>query len=140
MKTGPDDYLAANYTTVFLLRRLLFAICSVYLGQYFGGLTIIGVLYICMGYQVFYLLPVRPNLLNKDQVIEVISELLLMYFFYGVMMAETFEDQEVKFTIGWYSVSAIVLLLLINLVNIVKDSLSTHYAYFKRLYAIHFSD
>lgn len=93
-----------------------------------------------MSYQVFYLLPVRPNLLNKDQVIEVISEILLMYFFYGVMIAETFEDQDVKFTIGWFSVSAILLLLLINIFNMVRDACGRHYAYLKRLYAIHLTD
>lgn len=59
-------FKAAHYSTVFLIRRMIFAMFSVYLGQVSGGLIIIAVLYIGLAQQVFYLLPVSPNTEKKD--------------------------------------------------------------------------
>lgn len=129
-------FKAVQYTTVFFLRRIAFALFSVYLGHLSGGLIIIAVLYICMANQMFYLLPVHPNLEKKDQAIEVISEVLLMYFFYGVMIAEAWEDPEYKFRIGWFSVSAVALIVAINLINAIRDAVMHYYRYLKRQYDI----
>lgn len=59
-------FKAAHYSTVFLIRRMIFAMFSVYLGQVSGGLIIIAVLYISLAQQVFYLLPYSPNVEKKD--------------------------------------------------------------------------
>jgi hypothetical protein len=66
--------------------------------------------------------------------IESMSEFFLLHFFYGVMMAETYENPQVKFNFGWYSVACVIAIMLLNLFNIVLDNIRHYYARAKAHY------
>jgi len=81
-----DQLASLHYYSVFLLRRLIFAFVSVHLGLRNGGLTLIVACYISILYQVLYLVEFHPNKDAKDQKLEVFSEFMLLYFFYGILV------------------------------------------------------
>jgi hypothetical protein len=87
-----NSYAAVNYYVVFLLRRFIFAIAASIIGPKFGGLVLVLVIYISLFFQVLYLLPFSPNSNRTEQHVEAISECFLLYFFYGVMVEEAFEE------------------------------------------------
>ena len=132
--TDTRNFAAVQYSTVFLVRRLVFAVVSVNIGPWDGGLVIITVCYINLAQQVLYLLVVKPNAEPKEQMLEVICEILLTYFFYGLMIAEAWPQPLTKFRIGWFSVGSIGLLFVIMLGNILIDSVKKNYLWLKSLY------
>lgn len=134
-----QNFYAIQYFTVFLIRRIAFAFISIYMGPVSGGLVLITVCYVSLGIQVSYLLQVRPNKNKREQYLEVISEVLLLYFFYGVLVDEMATDPVIKFHVAWGSVVCFCALFLVNIGNIVAESVTKNYAYLKALYIAKYS-
>lgn len=135
INTGKHE--AVQYFTLFMVRRVIFAFISVHLGPVSGGLVLITVCYVSLSIQVSYLLEVHPYLNKREQYLEVLSEILLLYFFYGVLIDELCVDPVQKFHVAWLSVLCFCALFLVNVANIIFDSISSNFAYLKALYIKH---
>jgi hypothetical protein len=78
---------ALLYSIVFLSRRMLYALASAFIGTFDGGLTLVMVSLISLAYHV-YICKVRPKDDINTNKVELTSEVLLLYSFYGLMVCE----------------------------------------------------
>jgi len=78
------SFPAVCYNVVFLVRRMIFAIITAFAGSVDGGLTIALVVIEFILYS-FYLIAVKPQDNKVANRIELISEVLLTYCFFGIM-------------------------------------------------------
>ena len=73
---------------------------------------------------------VRPNEDRTDQRIEVFSECMLLYFFYGILVAEVCDEPIQQFRFGWFAVTCFALLFLTQFFFILHCAL---HPYLRRL-------
>ena len=95
---------------------------------------LVAVSYIGILQQVLYLLTVRPNEHPKEQLLEVLSEALLTYFFYGMLICEAWTDPLTRFKVGWFAVASMAVLFIAMLGNIINDSVHANWNELRRQY------
>jgi hypothetical protein len=121
------------YYIVFMVRRLAFATITVFAGPFDGGLSIVLAVSLSISYHL-YLLIVKPNRSRKVQYLEVIGEVLLLYSIFGIMFCEYDPDPLKKYRIGWFSVGCVVSLILLHVINLLREAVVHAYYYIKRVY------
>ena len=82
-----DSMLPASYSIIFMVRRFLFAIFTAYIAAKSGAVGLICVAWLNILQQV-YLIHAFPMDSYSNNIIEILSELLLHYSFVGIMFAE----------------------------------------------------
>jgi len=106
-----------------LVRRFIFAIITAFAGNLDGGLTVSLVVIEIFLFS-FYLITVKPQETNLGNRVELISEVLLLYCFFGIMSCLTVDDPKKQYKVGWLSVSAIITLVLACILYLLSDSVS----------------
>lgn len=121
---------ALMYNVVFLTRRFLFALISVFAGPYDAGLALVLQVSLCIAY-CLYLLEARPQESPKDQRLELAAEILLLYCFCSILFCEIERRPETKYGFGWFSVICSFTLILVMYLNMLFEAVSKLILYIK---------
>lgn len=122
------------YNIWFLARRFVYGAVCGFIGTWDGGLTVCSVVYMSIGYTV-YCLQFSPHQSSFDNRIELISESLLLYGFYGVMVCVVENDPERRHQIGWVCIGIITLLTAIKVYILIEDGIRYCIAEYKSYFA-----
>ena len=79
------SYPAVCYNIVFFVRRIIFAVLTAFIGSFDGGLTVVLVV-IKLTFFSLYLATVKPQETRGGNRVELMSECLLTYCFFGMMV------------------------------------------------------
>lgn len=120
------------YYIVFMVRRLLFAVFTVFVGPRDAGVVLILNLYLSIAYSV-YLLASKPNN-TPTQRVEATSEIFLFYCFVGLMFCETLRNPIAKYKVGWWGVAAATLLVATLYLHILCHLINKLILIVKRIY------
>lgn len=105
-----------------MLRRVLFAFVTIFAGAFSGAIALILNVYLSYLY-ISYLAGLRPHENKKDDKLELISELLLLYCFFGIIFAEIEDNPVSKYSLGWYSVICVCILVGVQVLNMMLEGL-----------------
>jgi hypothetical protein len=120
---------------VFFARRLLYAVITVFAGSLDGGLTVALVVAEMFMFSL-YLAVVKPQDTRAGNRVELMSEVMLTYCFFGIMVClYTIEPQQ-QYYAGWVSVSSIIILVIVCVCYLASDSVSVLLQWLKKKIAI----
>lgn len=116
-------YDAVLYNIVFMIRRFLFAIITVFVGSYDGSFALVLNVGLSIAYSI-YLIHVKPKNSLRAHRLEVISETLMLYCFFGFMFCEAEANPIIKYSLGWWSVISVGLLVALQYLNMIYEGIS----------------
>lgn len=119
-----STHLKTTYIVSFLLRRLMFAVLTAFVARHNGSFGISMVVILNMIVQV-YLVAVQP--LVSGNRIELASEILLHYTFLSFVFADMQFTPVSSYNMGWFSVAIVGSLIVINLLNMFIEVVSSAY-------------
>jgi hypothetical protein len=126
-----NHFDAVIYHVVFMVRRYLFALISVFAGSYDGGLALLLNVSLSIVY-CLYVTHTRPHDSTKYYRLELTIETLLLFSFYGFLACEIEPNPKTKYRFGWWSVACISVLILIMYVNMVYEGVYSLIRFIRR--------
>lgn len=115
------SYPAVCYNVVFFARRMIFALITTFVGSFDGGLTVSLVVIELILFSI-YLAAVKPQETRVGNRVELVSEVLLTYCFFGMMVCLSTTEPKQQYFVGWLSVTTIITLVLICVCYLASDS------------------
>jgi peptidoglycan/LPS O-acetylase OafA/YrhL len=116
---------------VFFARRLIYAVITVFAGSLDGGLTVALVVAEMFMFS-YYLAAVQPQDTRTGNRVELASEVLLTYCFFGMMVCLYTIEPKQQYTVGWLSVSSIIILVIVCVCYLASDSVSVLLQWLKK--------
>jgi hypothetical protein len=80
----------------------------------------------------FYLAAVQPQDTRTGNRVELASEVLLTYCFFGMMVCLYTIEPKQQYTVGWLSVSSIIILVIVCVCYLASDSVSVLLQWLKK--------
>jgi len=125
------SYPAVFYNVVFLARRMIFALITAFAGSFDGGLTVSLVVIELVLFSI-YLAAVKPQETRVGNRVELVSEVLLTYCFFGMMVCLSTTEPKQQYFVGWLSVTTIITLVLVCVCYLASDSVLSILQWFKK--------
>jgi len=102
---------------------MIFALITAFAGSFDAGLTVALVVIELILFSL-YLVVVKPRDTKASNRVELMSEVLLTYCFFGMMVCLYTTEPKQNYRVGWLSVSAIIILVLVCVFYLTSDSVS----------------